>query len=347
MSAAPPPGGPLGRPEHDPTPEAATRRLTPQHAGPHRAPPPGYPPPGYPPPGSPPPGHQPPPGHPPPTAAYPAGPGYPPGPVGPPGYPFLPPAAPPVAQPRKSRTGLVVGLVGGLVGLAVVVLVVVLVLRPGSVSRADLEGHLTGLGSQLAQPPRSASCPGDLTFTIDQRIDCTLELADGTEVPGRIIVRGTDGGDDDLAVEAAVVPKKQLDELLSADVNQQYKAIAMTCATDLAGKQGATTDCVGTDADGSPLNVRTTFAELRDDLSVKPAFTPFLKADQVAALVTQLYAQSGITATVTCEKEVLGKVGESTSCRATGGNGATQDTTATVARVLRGYLPHFEVAAVN
>lgn len=335
--STPPPEHPTGQPGNDPA-EATTRRLTPppgggqsgggqygggQYGGGQYGPPPGQP----------------------------AGPQYPPPPAG---YPSVgaPPAGfgggpypPPAPAPRR-RTGLIVGIVVGVVvllgGLG---LVAVLLFGTRSVSKSELEGHLTGLRSVLAEPPQSASCPGDLEFETGKSIDCTVRLSDGTEVPGRITVAATDGGADDLRIQAAVAPKAQLGELLTADVKRQYEDIAMTCEGDLAGQQGASVDCDGTGTDGLPLHVKATFAMLNPDLTVVPAFTPYLTARELSQLVANYYSTSlGLSVTVTCPDDVLGKVGESTTCKVTDNVGGAEQATASVTSIDRGYFIQFQLS---
>lgn len=192
-------------------------------------------------------------------------------------------------------------------------------LAPRDLAEADLERQLTDAGSGLTSAARSTSCPGPLRAEKDRSLDCTVHLADGTDVPGRVTVSTVDGGQVSVGRRIAVLPKADLDRQLSADVARQYKAIPMTCGGDLAGAPGATTTCSGTVTSGRTVRVRATFARLGPNLEVEATFAPYLTAEDIATeLEDRILRRSGRRIDVTCDRDVNGEVGATTTCSANG-----------------------------
>lgn len=330
---SPPSGGPAG---FDPA-AAPTRKLTPPSGPPPPARPasggPGFatrpnppatqfPPAAQFPPATPfPPAAQFPPRQYPPTAQYPS-----------------PPAQPSMSPPRRRTGRLVAIILGVVVLLGGAAFGAFLLFGPKYLDEADLERQLTEAGRGFASAAQSASCPADLRAEKDRSLDCTVRLADGSEVPAKVTVTAVDGGQATFTRQIAVLPQADLEERVSADVAEKYKAIPMACEGDLVGLAGKSTTCEGTDTAGEIVQVRATFDKLGPDLAVEATYAPFKTAEQLATEVEAIYTGRGLTTDVTCDGDLEGKVDATTTCTVVEAGAETVDVTVTVTKVNFGYI---------
>lgn len=121
----------------------------------------------------------------------------------------------------------------------------------------------------------------------------------------------------------------------SVTVNEAGDTADVVCDGGLKSDEGATQTCTVTDGSGGRTGLRLEVTEV-DGGDVSWSQTPYVFGDDVAAVLPDLLGQNGVTASaVTCEEDLVGKVGETIECALEGSSATTATVTVTEVDGLR------------
>lgn len=122
-----------------------------------------------------------------------------------------------------------------------------------------------------------------------------------------------------------------LQKSLAARISSSTPPQSVTCAGDLAGTVGATQTCEVAVNDSTSVQANLTATKVSGS-TIDYEFTPEMTKDQLEKAFS-----ANVSAQVTCDGGLEGKIGSSTTCHVTK-DGTTDDATVSVSKVQGLYM---------
>lgn len=183
-----------------------------------------------------------------------------------------------------------------------------------AISAADLQKRLTEQFAGFTNPPKSVTCKDDLAAEVGKSSSCDVVLADSSTVEAVATVTGVKGSDLSYDIMPALTK-----EQLAQSVSSMAGASAVTCASGLEGKIGATAQCdtILNGVDSKRVLQVDGVNGLDLDISMKKMW-PKEKVQEI--LLQKLNADGTPVETVECVDGVVGKTGANVECVTVTGN---------------------------